>query len=152
MEIERKFLVDSLPFLEDYHSKKIIQAYISTDPVIRIRQMGTQYFLTVKSHGHIMREEFEMPITKEQFHSLWDKIEVSPIEKTRYFIPLEQDLTAELDLYEGHLKGLCTVEVEFSSLDAADDFIPPSWFGNDISLDNRYKNNNLAHYGIPKHS
>lgn len=152
MEIERKFLVDSLPSLKDYHSKKIIQAYISTDPVIRIRQMGTQYFLTVKSHGHIMREEFEMPITKEQFHSLWNKIEVSPIEKTRYFIPLEQDLTAELDLYEGHLKGLYTVEVEFSSLDAADDFIPPSWFGNDISLDNRYKNNNLAHYGIPKHS
>lgn len=150
MEIERKFLVDSLPSLEDCHSEKIIQAYISTDPVIRIRQMGIQYFLTVKSHGHIMREEFEIPITKEQFHSLWEKIEVSPIEKMRYFIPLDQDLTAELDLYEGHLEGLSTVEVEFSSLDAADDFTPPSWFGNDISLDNRYKNNNLAHYGIPK--
>lgn len=150
MEIERKFLVDSLPSLAHYHSKKIIQAYISTDPVIRIRQMDTQYFLTVKSHGHIMREEFEMPITKEQFHSLQNKIEVSPIEKTRYFIPLEQDLTAELDLYEGHLKGLYTVEVEFLSLEAANDFIPPSWFGNDISLDHRYKNNNLAYYGIPK--
>ena len=150
MEIERKFLVDSLPSLEDCHSEKIIQAYISTDPVIRIRQMGIQYFLTVKSHGHIMREEFEIPITKEQFHSLWEKIEVSPIEKMRYFIPLDQNLTSELDLYEGHLEGLSTVEVEFSSLDAADDFTPPSWFGNDISLDNRYKNNNLAHYGIPK--
>ena len=150
MEIERKFLVDSLPSLEDCRSEKIIQAYISTDPVIRIRQMGPQYFLTVKSHGHIMREEFEMPITKEQFYSLWEKIEVSPIEKIRYFIPIEQDLTAELDLYEGHLEGLSTVEVEFSSLDAADTFTPPTWFGNDISLDNRYKNNNLAHYGIPK--
>jgi len=150
MEIERKFLVDSLPSLEDCRSEKITQAYISTDPVIRIRQMGNQYFLTVKSHGHIMREEFEMPITKEQFYSLWEKIEVSPIEKIRYFIPIEQDLTAELDLYEGHLEGLSTVEVEFSSLDAADAFTPPSWFGNDISLDNRYKNNNLAHYGIPK--
>lgn len=150
MEIERKFLVDCLPSLEEYRSEKIIQAYISTDPVIRIRQMGIQYFLTVKSHGHIMREEFEMPITKEQFDALWGKIEVSPIEKTRYFIPLEDELTAELDLYEGHLEGLSTVEVEFSSLDAADDFLPPSWFGNDISLDNRYKNNNLAHYGIPK--
>lgn len=150
MEIERKFLVDTLPSLEAYHSEKIIQAYISTDPVIRIRQMGTDYFLTVKSHGHIMREEFEMPITKEQFHSLWEKIEVSPIEKIRYFIPLEEDFMAELDLYQGHLEGLSTVEVEFSSLAAADDFVPPDWFGNDISLDNRYKNNNLAHYGMPK--
>ena len=150
MEIERKFLVDSLPNLEDCRSEKIIQAYISTDPVIRIRQMSTQYFLTVKSHGHIMREEFEMPITKEQFYALWEKIEVSPIKKRRYFIPLEQDLTAELDIYEGHLEGLSTVEVEFSSLNAADHFTPPSWFGHDISLDNRYKNNNLAHYGIPE--
>ena len=74
MEIERKFLVDSLPNLKDCRSEKIIQAYISTDPVIRIRQMNTHYFLTVKSHGHIMREEFEMPITKEQFYSLWEKI------------------------------------------------------------------------------
>ena len=152
MEIERKFLVAHLPSLEDCRSEKIIQAYISTNPVIRIRQMGISYFLTVKSQGHIMREEFEMPITKEQFDSLWKKVEASPIEKTRYFVPLEQDLTAELDVYEGHLKGLSTVEVEFSSLDLANHFMPPSWFGNDISLDHRYKNNNLAHYGIPKYS
>lgn len=149
MEIERKFLVQSTPSLTTYSSKKITQAYISTDPVIRLRKMGDQYFLTIKSQGHMIREEFEMPITKEQYDSLYKKVDSSPIEKIRYFIPLENNLTAELDIYKGHLNGLCTVEVEFTSVGAADSFKPPEWFGKDITLDNRYKNNNLATYGIP---
>lgn len=149
MEIERKFLVQDYPSLEAYSSEKITQAYISTDPVIRLREMGNQYFLTVKSQGHMIREEFEMPITKEQYDSLYKKVDSSPIKKTRYFIPLENQLTAELDIYQGHLDGLCTVEVEFTSVAAADSFKAPQWFGKDITLDNRYKNNNLATYGVP---
>lgn len=151
MEIERKFLVNALPVLSSYHYKEITQAYIASDPVIRIRQMGNAYFLTVKSQGHIIREEFEMPITQTQYEGLWQKIEGTPIQKIRYFIPLEEGLTAELDLYKGHLTGLTTVEVEFSSLTASENFIPPTWFGLDISLDHRYKNNHLAQYGIPSH-
>lgn len=149
MEIERKFLVNNYPLLETYPCKNIKQAYLSTDPVIRIREMGELYFLTVKSQGHMVREEFEMPITKEQFESLYTKVDTSPIEKTRYFIPLDNHLTAELDIYKGHLEGLCTVEVEFTSVAAADSFKAPQWFGKDITLDNRYKNNNLATYGKP---
>lgn len=150
MEIERKFLVNMLPSLSSYPTKKITQAYISINPVIRIRQLETQYFLTVKSQGHIMRQEFEIPITIEQYEGLYSKIEGLPIEKIRYFIPLEQGLTAELDVYEGHLTGLSTVEVEFSSLEDSNNFLPPSWFGKDISLDYRYKNNHLAEYGLPQ--
>lgn len=81
MEIERKFLVQDYPSLEAYSSEKITQAYISTDPVIRLREMGNQYFLTVKSQGHMIREEFEMPITKEQYDSLYKKVDSSPIKK-----------------------------------------------------------------------
>lgn len=150
MEIERKFLVASLPNLSSFSKKTITQAYISTDPVIRIRKMGSDHYLTVKSQGHMMREEFEMPITEEQYDGLWQKIEDSPIEKVRYFIPLDEKHTAELDIYSGHLEGLLTVEVEFHSLTEAELFIAPSWFGNDISHDNRYKNNNLAKFGLPR--
>ena len=39
MEIERKFLIKSLPDnLESYSCDTLIQAYISTEPVIRVRQ------------------------------------------------------------------------------------------------------------------
>ena len=49
MEIERKFLVTQLPSLEHCDSQKILQAYISIEPVIRIRQADCNFFLTVKS-------------------------------------------------------------------------------------------------------
>lgn len=148
MEIERKFLVTQLPSLEHYNSKKILQAYISIEPTIRIRQADCNFFLTVKSKGGIIREEFELTITKDEFDSLLKKCEGNYIEKTRYLIPLENGLTAELDVFSGHLDSLVTVEVEFSSLKEAEAFTPPSWFGEDISLNHRYKNNNLALYGL----
>ncbi|PHV70359.1 adenylate cyclase [Sporanaerobium hydrogeniformans] len=149
MEIERKFLVDCLPDLTHYKHKKLTQGYISTDPVIRVRQMGDSYFLTVKSQGHMIREEFDLPITKEQYESLLCKLECPPIEKVRYYIPLENNLIAELDVFTGSLHGLTTVEVEFNSSAAAHNFEVPSWFGKDITHDNRYKNNHLAIYGLP---
>ena len=56
---------------------------------------------------------------------------------------------AELDVYHGELTGLVTVEVEFSSLEEAESFSPPAWFGEDITEDKRYKNKNLARNGRP---
>ncbi len=150
MEIERKFLIQTLPDLSCYPHKTIVQAYVSTDPVIRIRRLATDYYLCVKSKGSLMREEFELPLTQVQFEHLWSKIEGHPISKTRYYIPLDDGLTAELDCYEAPLHGLTTVEVEFHCEHAAHAFIPPTWFGKDITLDNRYKNNCLALHGLPK--
>lgn len=150
MEIERKFLIKELPDLNAYTCKKIKQGYISTDPVIRIRQMNDTYCVCLKSQGHMIREEFELGITKEQCDALWHKVDNTPVEKTRYFIPLDGNLTAELDVYAGPLDGLLTVEVEFPSQLEAANFIAPGWFGPDITHDNRYKNNHLSQYGLPK--
>lgn len=148
MEIERKFLVHTLPSLVSYSPKSIIQAYITTNPVIRIRKMDTSYFLTVKSKGHLAHEEFEMPISKEQFESLSTKIEGYFIKKNRYFIPLDDTHTAELDIYFEHLEGLLTVEVEFSSIEKAKSFIPPKWFGEEVTYDSHYKNSYLALHSL----
>ncbi|MGL4363401.1 MAG: CYTH domain-containing protein [Cellulosilyticaceae bacterium] len=150
MEIERKFLVHEIPNLKNYPHKKFIQGYISTDPVIRIRQSDNQYHLCVKSKGHMIREEFELLISEEQFNNLWPKTEHTPIKKTRYYIPIDDSLTAELDVYNDALEGLVTLEVEFSSIDTAFAFIPPSWFGEEVTDDTRYKNNFLSIYGLPK--
>ena len=59
-------------------------------------------------------------------------------------------LTAEVDIYEGELRGLMTTEVEFPSLAAAEAFAAPVWFGRDISEERAYKNTSLSLYGIPK--
>ncbi len=152
MEIEKKFLLNEIPNLSLYNFKTIKQAYVSTSPVIRLRQLDDLYFLTVKSHGHLAREEFELTISKEEFENLSTKIEGSIISKTRYYIPISDNFTAELDIYYDDLEGLSTVEVEFDSIQSANNFIPPKWFGKDITMFKEYKNNHLALYGLPQNS
>ncbi len=40
MEIERKYLIDEIPFdLKDYPCKVIEQGYLNTDPVVRVRRL-----------------------------------------------------------------------------------------------------------------
>ncbi len=151
MEIERKFLVAALPDgLESFPKKEMEQTYISTSPTIRIRKSDNSFILTVKGSGSIAREEFELELTEDQYASLLKKAETPSVVKTRYLIPLNGSLTAELDVYHGKLDGLYTVEVEFSSLEEASSFIPPAWFGADVSEDKRYKNTALSIYGIPE--
>ena len=67
MEIERKFLPDMehLPFQpEDYPCRQIEQGYLCTEPVVRIRRDNDKYFLTYKSKGLMVREEYNLPLTK----------------------------------------------------------------------------------------
>ncbi len=151
MEIERKFLTKHIPFdITVYPFKQISQVYISFSPTIRIRQSDDAYILTVKGKGHLAREEFELTLTKEEYDRLFLKTEGTPVVKKRYLVPVEGGLTAEVDIYEGELEGLMTTEVEFSSLEDAENFIAPAWFGRDVSEERAYKNTSLSLYGMPK--
>lgn len=151
MEIERKFLTKHIPFdITVYPCKQMTQAYLSFSPTIRIRQSDAAYILTVKGKGHLAREEFELPLSKEEYDRLFLKTEGTPVTKKRYLVPLEGGLTAEVDLYEGELEGLMTTEVEFPSLAEAEAFLPPAWFGKDVSAEKAYKNTALSLYGMPK--
>ena len=64
--------------------------------------------------------------------------------KTRYKIPLGDRLIAELDIFHAEHDGLRLVEVEFPDTATADAFVPPHWFGPDVSTDPRYRNSYLA--------
>lgn len=151
MEIERKFLTKNIPFdITAYPYKQISQAYISFSPTIRIRRSDDAYILTVKGKGHLAREEFELPLTKEAYDRLFEKTEGTPVVKKRYLVPVEGGYTAEVDLYEGELTGLMTTEVEFPSMEAAESFAAPDWFGKDVSEEKAYKNTSLSLYGMPK--
>lgn len=145
MEIERKYLIRRLPKnLSQYQCKKIAQGYICTNPVVRIRKSDDEYYLTYKGKGLMAREEYNLPLTQEGYEHMLPKIDGRLIEKSRYLIPLDGKLTAELDIFEGDLAPLIIVEVEFDSLDAANSFIPPEWFGEDVTESRKYHNSNLA--------
>ena len=145
MEIEKKFLFKEGAFdYSSYPYHEIEQAYICTDPVIRIRKKDDSYILTYKGKGSMVREEYEFPLTKEAYEHLLGKIDGHIIKKRRYLIPLSGGLKAELDIFEGRLKGLMMAEVEFESAEQAADFIKPSWFGSDVTFDHEYHNSHLS--------
>ncbi len=149
-EIERKFLIKNLPEnLENFTHYEIRQGYISTDPTIRLRQQDDNYILTVKSAGLMKKQEYELNLTEDQFNRLWEKTEGNTIEKTRYVIPLNNGLKAELDVYKGFLSGFMNVEVEFPSTKEAILFDIPNWFGQEVTQDPRYSNSSLAKFGKP---
>ena len=147
MEIERKYLVKELPEnLEQYPCKHIEQGYLNTDPVVRIRRTDDRYTLTYKGSGLMVREEYNLPLNAESFLHMKDKIDGILIEKCRYLIPFEK-YTIELDIFEGELAPLQLAEVEFESEDEANAFIPPAWFGEDVTFSTKYHNSTLSRHG-----
>lgn len=150
MEIERKYLVRELPDnLDSYPHTEIEQGYLITSPTLRIRRMGDSFILTVKEKVHslssaIVNREEEFFLSSESYARLRGKCEGIMVEKTRYRIPVGK-YTAELDIFHGRHEGLLLVEVEFPSIEAANAFTPPAWFGQDVSNDPRYRNSWLAH-------
>ena len=115
MEIERKYLLDQLPEnLTSYPCKKIEQGDLSTEPVVRIRRSDDEYNLTYKSKGLMVREEYNLPLTKESYLHLREKADGVLISKTRYLLPLTgTDLTIELDVLMRRMKAFTSQRWSF---------------------------------------
>lgn len=148
-EIERKFLVRELPQnLEDYDYHDMIQAYLCTNPVVRIRQEDDLYYLTYKGKGKMVREEYNLPLNQEAFEHLLPKTDGNMIKKRRYMIPIENGLKIELDIFKDTFDGLILAEVEFPDIETATSFIPPAWLGEDVTEDKKYHNSYLSRISI----
>ncbi len=153
MEIERKFLVKKIPeILENYRYHDIEQAYLCVDPVVRVRKSDDEYYLTYKGRGLIAREEYNLPLKEHSYRELKAKASGKLITKRRYIIPLDDHkehrpgdgMTAELDIFEGEYEGLVLVEVEFATIEDAEAFAVPDWFGREVSGNPDYSNAALA--------
>jgi adenylate cyclase len=158
IEIERKFLVKRLPpDYEGHPSEFIDQTYLSRpgyEPTLRARRYGDDYVLTVKKRSNgddLSCREVEVPIQKIQYEQLSEMGEGRRIRKQRYRIPLGI-LTVELDIFKDNLADLQLAEVEFPTREEAAAFIPPDWFGEEVTQDRNYSNNYLASRGLPRNS
>lgn len=153
-EIERKFLLPALPdAVVRARETRIEQGYlaIAEQTEVRLRRAGGRMTLTAKrGHGET-REEHEIALYKEQFDELWVLAAERQLVKTRRRLPLDGDLTAEVDVYEGPLAGLAVVEVEFASAEQSQAFRAPDWFGAELTEDPAYSNQSLAGHGLPGH-
>lgn len=147
MEIERKFLVTAPPDgYALYPFRQIEQAYLCTDPVVRIRRQDDSCYLTYKSKGLLSREEYNLPLTREAYDHLLTKADGNILTKKRYLIPIKEhpELTIEFDVFEGKFSGLMLAEVEFSTEEEAKAFTPPDWFSEDVTWSGRYQNSRLS--------
>ena len=90
-----------------------------------------------------------MGIDERRFDALWQLTDGRRVSKTRHEIPLPGGVVAELDVYDGELDGLLTVEIEFGSVAASEGFAPPPWVGRELTGDKRYANQSLALEGLP---
>ena len=123
MEIERKFLVAQLPDnLDNYNCRYIEQGYLSTKPVVRVRRDNDDYYLTYKGSGMIAREEYNLPLTKDSYEHLIKKADGNIITKKRYEIP----------------------DVEFNTIEEADNYIMPEFFTEDVTNNPEYHNSNMS--------
>lgn len=145
MEIERKFLINHLPEnLEQIPRHVIEQAYLCTNPVLRVRKKDDAYILTYKGEGLMAREEHEFPLTANAYMHLRRKADGNIITKTRYLIPGAGSLTIELDIFSGCFTGLVMAEVEFPDMDTAQTFEMPDWFLTEVTSDIRFHNSTLS--------
>ncbi len=163
MEIERKFTIKKIPKnIESYPCHTIEQAYLNTDPVVRIRKQDEEYYLTYKGKGLLAREEYNLPLNEQSYYHLREKADGNVIAKKRYVIPIEHpefkstylsqgensidsiSLYVELDIFEKPFAPLVIAEVEFPNEDMAKAFIPLDWFDQDVTHDPAYHNSNLS--------
>lgn len=149
IERERKWLVGRVP--DDLPAGTALrQGYLALDGEVelRVRADGDDHVLTVKAGRPPARVEIERALDADEFEALWPSTDGRRIEKTRYRLDVG-DLVAELDVYEGDLDGLVTVEVEFPDDEALEAFEAPDWFGDDVTGHGGYGNASLAVHGRP---
>lgn len=161
MEIERKFTIKELPAdLDKYPFLHIEQAYLNESPVVRIRKENEEYYLTYKGSGMMAREEHNLPLNQDAYYHLRAKADGRIISKKRYLIPLPEPrfreregffappsdyaLTIELDIFDPPFAPLVMAEVEFGSREAAEVFLPPDWFDEDVTYRREYHNSYMA--------
>ena len=150
MEIEKKYTIKKLPDnLASYPYHIIEQGYLNTNPVVRVRRQDDEYYMTYKGSGMMAREEYNLPLNRESYDHLVAKADGNVISKKRYLIPLseyqsESTLTIELDVFSAPFEGLIIAEVEFPTEEAANTFVAPDWFLDDVTFDTAYHNSTLS--------
>ena len=102
---------------------------------------------TIKARGENTQKysicELEKNITEEEYNELEPFKGSRTIEKYRCIVPIGDNLNAEVDVFDGWMKGLVIAEVEFSSLEQAENFEMPNWFREEV-FHKEFSNRNLS--------
>lgn len=146
-EIERKFLVKSIDFINNSSKhQRIVQGYLNSNPerTVRIRIKDKKGFITIKGKGNesgTTRFEWEKEIELVDAEALLQLCESGIIDKIRYEILVENHLF-EVDVFSGENKGLVLAEIELTNENES--FKKPNWLGEEVTGNKKYYNSYLS--------
>lgn len=147
LEIERRFRINDLPVdLDILKMYMIEQQYLVTGmEKVRIRKttdtQSSSYELTVKHGNGMAKEENSLEISSATYQELAKLSKYKPLEKVRYEVDYYGN-KVEIDRFF-HDANLIIAEVEFKTEQMANDFVPPDWFGQEITRKSIYNNHSL---------
>jgi adenylate cyclase len=147
IEIERKFLVSSKAFLNEYkNSYRIVQGYLSSVPerTVRVRIKGDKGYLTIKGKSNesgLSRMEWEKEIDANEAEMLLQICESGVIDKTRYEVEFKNHIF-EVDVFEGENNELIIAEIELQTENES--FEKPDWLGKEVTGEEKYYNAYLS--------
>ncbi len=125
---------------------------VSEKVSVRYRQMDGRCFKTVKKGTGAVREEFEKEIACKRVRKKRKKRVGFVVRKQRCLFDLEERRFS-VDIFGKPLAGLYLLEVEFPDKSAFDAFRLPEvlqpYVVREVTEDERYKNKNLACFGLP---
>ena len=150
-EIERTWIVKEMPprnelNIEPGRLHSVVQDYILLDgagelrtrKVLYIEKNKVEYDMAIKIGNGMVRTEVLKQLSKEEWASL-HKVAKASLQQT--LVPC---FTFVIHVYKGKLKGLALVEVEFPNISESKRFIPPYWFGKEVTTDVRFRGKSLA--------
>ncbi len=150
LEFEKTYLLKTVPSdLTNCDSIVIEDRYVpqSVDhPVLRLRRYGDWLGLTkkypVQGSDSSTQYEHTIVLNPDEYAALAG-LPAKTFVKRRYYYPLGR-VTAEIDVYQGQLQGLATVDVEFATEDDKQSFLPPDFCGPDVTQDSLIAGGMLA--------
>jgi len=146
LEIEHKFLVSGEGWRAAADAgSRMSQGYLARGErlSVRVRIAGDRAWLNIKhARTLIVRHEVELDLPLNDARELLEHAcELGRVEKTRYRVPHAGHVW-EVDVFHGENEGLVLAEIELAR--EGEPFQHPGWLGEDVSLDPRYLNQNLA--------
>jgi len=139
VELEKTYLAKYIPSgLERCRSKEIIDIYIPgfcDHPTLRLRKIADNFEITKKEpvdeNDPAHQIEQTIVLNKEEFN-VFSKLDGKKVHKRRYLYPCN-GRTAEIDVFQGALKGLVVVDFEFDDRAELDSFEMPGFCLADVT-------------------
>lgn len=153
IEIERKWLMDAFPTLDEFSCEEMEQGYLSFKPAVRTRCIDIDgqksYKLTIKGPGTLTRAEVELDLTKEQYSALQPLLPAPAVKKLLKRYNLGGGHVLECSLVdEGAQTAFYYAEIEFENEEEARAFTPPPFFGREVTEERGFT---MAEYWRKKH-